>query len=52
MPIMRAAKTEPPFWQLPVAALLEHLNSSPEGLSSEEEALRPAHFGPKGTPRH
>ena len=39
-------KTEPRFWQLPVAALLENLNSSPSGLSSKEAALRLAHFGP------
>ncbi|NTV34463.1 MAG: magnesium-translocating P-type ATPase, partial [Deltaproteobacteria bacterium] len=39
-------KTESPFWQLPVAALLENLNSSPSGLSSKEAALRLAHFGP------
>jgi hypothetical protein len=35
MPIIPAAKAEPPFRQLPVTALMEHLNSSPEGLSSE-----------------
>ncbi len=39
-------KAESPFWQLPVAALLENLNSSPSGLSSKEAALRLAHFGP------
>jgi Mg2+-importing ATPase len=39
-------KTEPLFWQLPVTALMEHLGSSPEGLSSAEAALRLAHFGP------
>ncbi len=42
----RPVETEPPFWQLPVAALLENLNSSPSGLSSTEAALRLAHFGP------
>jgi hypothetical protein len=45
-------KTEPGFGQLPVAALLENLNLSSSGLSSAEAALRPAHFGPKGTLRH
>jgi len=34
------------FWQLPIAALLEHLNSSPEGLSNAEASVRLAHFGP------
>ncbi|MGC9967640.1 MAG: magnesium-translocating P-type ATPase [Syntrophobacteraceae bacterium] len=41
-----AAKAEPPFWRLPVTALMEHLNSSPEGLSSAEAAARLIHFGP------
>ena len=41
-----AVKTEPPFWQLPVTALMENLNSSPEGLSSVEAAARLIHFGP------
>jgi Mg2+-importing ATPase len=41
-----AVKTELPFWQLSATALQEHLNSSPGGLSSEEAALRLAHFGP------
>ena len=41
-----SVKTESRFWQLPVAALLENLNSSPSGLSSKEAALRLAHFGP------
>ena len=41
-----SVKAEPPFWQLPVTALMEHLGSSPEGLSSAEAALRLAHFGP------
>ena len=39
-------KTESRFWQLPVAALLENLNSSASGLSSAEAALRLARFGP------
>ena len=39
-------KTESPFWQLPVAALMELLNSSPDGLSSAEAARRLAQFGP------
>jgi len=34
------------FWQLPIATLLEHLNSSPEGLSNAEASVRLAHFGP------
>jgi len=34
------------FWQLPIARLLEQLNSSPEGLSSVEAAARLARFGP------
>ena len=41
-----AVKTEPPFWQLPVTALMESMNSSPEGLSSVEAAARLIHFGP------
>ena len=41
-----SAKAEPLFWQLPVTVLMEHLGSSPEGLSSAEAALRLAHFGP------
>ena len=41
-----AVNTEPLFWQLPVKTLMEHLNSSPEGLSDAEAALRLAHFGP------
>jgi len=40
------AKTEPLFWQLPVAALMEHMGSSREGLSSAKAALCLAHFGP------
>jgi len=40
-------KTVPPkFWQLPAASLLERLNSSPDGLSNAEAAVRLAHFGP------
>jgi P-type Mg2+ transporter len=39
-------KAESPFWQPPVTALIEHLNSSPEGLSSAEAAARLTHFGP------
>ena len=46
MPMIPAAKAEPPFWQLPVTALMEQLGSSPEGLSSAEAALRLAQFGP------
>ena len=41
-----SVKTEPPFWQLSVAALMERLNSSPDGLSSVEAAARLIHFGP------
>jgi P-type Mg2+ transporter len=40
------AKKESRFWQLPVAVLLQDLNSSPSGLSSTEAALRLAQFGP------
>jgi magnesium-transporting ATPase (P-type) len=39
-------KTEPPFWQLSVTALMERLNSSPDGLSRAEAAARLIHFGP------
>jgi Mg2+-importing ATPase len=39
-------KEESRFWQLPVASLLENLNSSPGGLNSAEAALRLAQFGP------
>ncbi len=39
-------KTEGRFWQLPVAALLENLSSSPGGLNSAEAGLRLAQFGP------
>lgn len=41
-----SVKAEPPFWQLPVTALMERLGSSPEGLSSAEAAARLIHFGP------
>ncbi len=41
-----SVKTEPPFWQLSVTALIERLNSSPDGLSSAEAAARLVHFGP------
>ncbi|MFB3925468.1 MAG: magnesium-translocating P-type ATPase [Syntrophales bacterium] len=34
------------FWQLPIATLLERLNSSPEGLSSADASARLIHFGP------
>ena len=34
------------FWQLPIATLLEQLNSSPDGLSNAEASARLAHFGP------
>lgn len=46
MPAVPAAKAEPPFWQLPVTALMEQLNSCPEGLSSSEAVLLP--FTPEG----
>jgi hypothetical protein len=38
-------KAESPFWQFPVAALMEHVSTSPDGLSSAEAGLRLAHFG-------
>jgi len=41
-----AVKTESPFWQLPVTALLQELGASPGGLSSAEAAVRLARFGP------
>jgi P-type Mg2+ transporter len=41
-----SAKNEFPFWQLSVTALMKHLNSSPDGLSSVEAAARLIHFGP------
>ena len=46
MPLTPTAKAEPTFWQLTIPALLAHLGSSPEGLSSAEAALRLAKFGP------
>lgn len=46
MPIILIPKAEPPFWQLPVADLMEQLNSNPEGLSSAEAAAPLACFGP------
>ena len=39
-------KTAFPFWQLPVATLLERLNSSSGGLNHAEAAARLAQFGP------
>jgi Mg2+-importing ATPase len=39
-------KTDSPFWQLPVAAILEQVAGSPDGLSSAEAAARLAQFGP------
>ncbi len=41
-----SVKTEPPFWQLSVTALMERLNSSLGGLSSAEAAARLIRFGP------
>ena len=41
-----AVKTDPPFWQLSITALMENLNSNPEGLSSVEAAARLIRFGP------
>jgi P-type Mg2+ transporter len=41
-----SAKTEPPFWQIHAAALMERLSSSPDGLSSAEAAARLFQFGP------
>jgi Mg2+-importing ATPase len=41
-----SVKTEPPFWQLSVTALMERLNSSLGGLSNAEAAARLIHFGP------
>ena len=41
-----AKKSDFPFWQLPVTALLEQLTASPDGLSSAEAALRLTKFGP------
>ena len=39
-------KVVPQFWKLPTATLLEHLNSSPDGLSNVEASARLAQFGP------
>lgn len=39
-------RTEPPFWQLSITALMERLNSDPDGLSRAEAAARLIHFGP------
>ncbi len=39
-------KMESPFWQIPVATLLEQMAASRDGLSSAEAALRLAQFGP------
>jgi magnesium-transporting ATPase (P-type) len=41
-----SVKTELPFWQLSVTALMERLNSNPGGLSRAEAAARLIHFGP------
>ena len=41
-----AIKTDSPFWQLPVTALLAQVAASPDGLSSAEAALRLTRFGP------
>ncbi|WP_439668977.1 magnesium-translocating P-type ATPase [Cupriavidus necator] len=41
-----AVKTDSAFWQLPVAALLEQVATSPNGLSSAVAASRLAQFGP------
>jgi P-type Mg2+ transporter len=38
--------TTSPFWQLPVASLLEQLGTTPEGLSSPEAARRLERYGP------
>jgi Mg2+-importing ATPase len=42
----QADKAKPDFWQLPIAALQEQLNSNADGLSSTEAAARLARFGP------
>jgi Mg2+-importing ATPase len=42
----RTEKEKPAFWQVPIAALQEQLNSSSDGLSSTEAAARLARFGP------
>ncbi len=40
------SKEEFPFWQLPIATLLERLQASPDGLSNAEAAARLIRFGP------
>ncbi len=35
-----------PFWQFPLASVLDQLSSGPEGLKSEEAATRLARYGP------
>src|SRR6185369_13145380 len=35
-----------PFWQFPLASVLDQLSSGPEGLKSEEAATRLAQYGP------
>ncbi|HET6420659.1 MAG TPA: cation-transporting P-type ATPase [Geobacteraceae bacterium] len=42
----QADKAQPAFWQLPIAALQEQLDSNADGLSSEAAAARLARFGP------
>jgi Mg2+-importing ATPase len=39
-------KAVPRFWQLPLATLLERLNTSADGLGNVEAAARLAYFGP------
>ncbi|QWV98770.1 magnesium-translocating P-type ATPase [Geomonas nitrogeniifigens] len=39
-------KTDPSFWQRPIAALLEQLAAPPDGLDSTEAARRLVQFGP------
>lgn len=41
-----AVKTDSPFWQRPVAALLQQVGASSDGLSSAEAAARLTQFGP------
>lgn len=41
-----AVQADSAFWQLPVAALLEQVATSPDGLSSAVAASRLAQFGP------
>src|SRR5512135_2717739 len=41
-----AIKTDSPFWQLPITALLGQMAASPNGLSSAEAAARLTKFGP------